>query len=157
MIHSEKKYRVESFAAIKAKLNELGAKQIKTTESFHYYGQHPGKDVVKLVKNGERNEIHILTESNGTFTLEDRIPVKDTPAGLDWLKDKGYTQVQLVKMNNTDYEYEGGIVGLYTINDTLHSVILDFPKQEHDSKEKELGLTGEEVIDVPYNKYIAKI
>ena len=60
-------------------------------------------------------------------------------------------------MDNTDYEYKNGLVGLYIVDDFLHSVILDFPEGQHEEIEKELGLDTAEVISVPYNKFLEKI
>ncbi len=59
-------------------------------------------------------------------------------------------------MDDVDYEYKEGIVGLYVINDFLYSVILDFPEGAHSSIEHELDLEKAEPIDVPYNKYLEK-
>lgn len=157
MKHHEKKYRVENFTPIKAKLKELGAKKIKSTLASHYYAQQDGNDVTKLVSYPNRDEIHVLVESNGTFSLKDSVSVKDMDDGFKWLKDKGFTGVGMVNMDYMDYSYNGGIVGLYTINDFLHSVILDFPVSEHQAMEELFGLQDSEVIEVPYNKYLEKI
>ena len=62
-----------------------------------------------------------------------------------------------MKMAYTDYEYGGGIVGLYTINDSFYSIILDFPNGQHDAKENEFGLSPNDVITIPYNKYLERI
>ena len=110
--------------------------------------------MVKLVEYSDRTEIHKLESSNGKFTLTETIPVKNVKAGLNWLKAKGYDNVGLVTMDDTDYEYKGGIVGLYVINDFLYSVILDFPEGVHSLIEHELGLTSAEPINIPYNKYL---
>lgn len=151
MKHQEKKYRVESLAAIRKKLHEVGAEEGKEVVSTHYYAWHKGSDVVKLVAYSDRSEIHILEESKGKFLLKETVSVKDTKAGLAWLKDRGHTIVGVVRITQTDYEYKGGIVGLYRIDDFLRSVILDFPEGKHVEVEKELGLTSAEVISVPYN------
>lgn len=157
MKHQEKKYRVSSFAKIEKILKEIGAKKQKTVVSTHYYAQRQGNDVVKLVQYDDRYEIHILEESNGKFTPKEKIQVKDTQAGLQWLRNKGYKAVDLVKMENTDYEYKSGVIGLYTINDFLHSVILYFPPEQCVIVEKELGLENAEVISIPYNKLLEQI
>ena len=83
--------------------------------------------------------------------------MKSTEKGLRWLKDKGYKMVDIVKMAYTDYEYKDGIVGLYMINDFLYSIILDFPEGQHERFEKEFGLSPNNVISLPYNKYLEKI
>lgn len=157
MKHHEKKYRVDSFYSVKAKLNELDAKQIKSTTSTHYYAPQESNDVVKLVHYSDRDEIHILKETNGTFSLAENIPVSDLEAGFQWLRDKGYKQVDVVKMDYVDYEYDGGIVGLYTVNGNLLSVILDFPRNKHAEMEKVFELGSAEVIIVPYNKYLEQV
>lgn len=157
MKHQEKKYRVDSFAKIERILKEIGAKNGKTVVSTHYYAQQQGNDVVKLVEIRDRYEIHILEESNGKFALKEKIQVENKKAGLFWLQNKGYTTVDIVRMENTDYEYKGGVVGLYIIDDFLHSVILDFPSKLCITVEKELGLETAEVISAPYNKFLEQI
>lgn len=157
MKHQEKKYRVDSFAKVQKILDESGAKGKETIVTTHYYARKEGNDVVKLVEYSDRNEIHILEESNGKFSLKEKIPVENTDAGLQWLKDKGYGTVDLVKMEYTDYEYKGGIVGLYVINDFLYSVILDFPSEQHEEMEKEFGLKAADVVSLPYNKFLEQI
>jgi len=154
--NQEKKYRVESFEEIVKKLQEKGAIKIIEKTTMHYYAELTGYDVVKLVSKTESNEIHILNESDGKFSLIKNIPVDDVRAGLQWLRDKNFTKVGKVKMVNTNYEYKGGIVGLYIINDFLHSVILAFPEGAHEAMEKEFGLQSVEVINLPYNKHLEK-
>ncbi len=123
MKYQEKKYRVESFTKILKFLKEKGAKKGEEIVTIHYYAPQKTNDVVKLVKFSDKNEIHVLKESNGKFSLTENIPIKNTETGLQWLKDKGYKAVNIVKMANTDYEYKGGIVGFYLIDDFLTSII----------------------------------
>ena len=113
--------------------------------------------ILKLVQFVDKNEIHILKESQGKFYLNDEIPVESTKAGLKWLKNKGYKKVNVVKMANTDYEYKNGIVGLYVIEDFLYSVILDFPEGQYEAIEKEFELDTAKIISVPYNKFLEQI
>ena len=157
MKHQEKKYRVDSFTKIQKILDEADAKKGKAIVTTHYYAPQESNDVVKLVDYADSNEIHILEESQGRYSLKENIPLENTAAGLKWLKDKDYKIVSVVKMVTTDYEYKNGIVGLYIINGFLHSVILDFPEGQHEAREKELGLYTSEVISIPYNKYLEKI
>lgn len=157
MKYHEKKYKVESFESIRAKLNELGAKQIKRTSSTHYYVPQDSNDVVKLVHYTDRDEIHLLKEENGTFSLTENVPVQDLEGGFHWLKRRVFEQVDVVKMDYIDYEYDNGTVGLYTLNDSLLSVILDFPKEKHAEMEKAFGLGSAEVIAIPYNKYLNQV
>ncbi len=157
MKHQEKKYRVDSFSEIKKILEGKGAKKDKGVVTTHYYAPQESNGVVKLVDYTDSNEIHILEESQGRFSLKDSIPVENTNAGLKWLKDKGYRTANVVRMVNTDYKYKNGIVGLYIIDGFLHSVILDFPEGQHEAIEKEFGLDNAEVISIPYNKYLEKI
>lgn len=157
MRHQEKKYRVDDFAGIQSKLETVGAKKGTETTTTHFYAQQAGNDVTKLVSYNDRDEIHLLEESDGKFTLKEKILMASKEAGLRWLKDKGFTKADVVKMANTDYDYEDGIVGLYVINDFLHSVILDFPSQRHGKVEQEFDLSNQEVINVPYNKYLQQI
>ena len=157
MKHQEKKYRVDSFEKALNILKQ--SKAVKEIEiiNIHYYAQKEGNGVVKLVKYEDKNEIHILDEIDGKYILKEKIPMKSVEAGLKWLKDKGYKAVDIVKMDYTDYVYKGGIVGLYTINDFLCSVILDYHEGQHKTKEKEFGLSKDDVINLPYNKYLEKL
>ncbi len=154
MKHQEKKYRVESFEGIEKALTDLGARSGETSTSTHYYAQHAGPGVTKLVIHGDGAAVHVLDEANGKFTLRENIPVDSKAAGLKWLQDKGFDEVSEVDMTHTDYEYLGGLVGLYTINEWLRSVILDYSDGQHDAIANELGLGSAEVITLPYNKYI---
>ena len=157
MKHQEKKYRVDSFEDIEKRLKGAVAEPGKTTTSTHYYGEHADSGVVKLVTYDDRDEIHILDEAEGKFSLRENIPVENKEAGLRRLKDKGYNSVSVVKMTHADYDYKSGLVGLYLINDFLHSVILNFPEGQHARVEQELGLDTAEVIKTPYNKYLEEL
>ena len=157
MRYQEKKYRVDSFIKIQKILGGVGAKKGKEVVATHYYTQQENNDVIKLVKYSDRNEIHMLEESKGKFSLKENSPVENTEVGLQWLKDKGYKTVNLVKMAQVDYEYKNGIVGLYFIDDFLYSVILDFPQQQHESIEKEFELDNAGVISIAFNKYLKQI
>ncbi len=157
MNHMEKKYRVDSFDTILQKLKAFGSTPEKESKSEHYYTHQPNNDVVKLVVHTGKAEIHKLKEHDGKFTLTDTIPLTNTKAGMSWLKQHGYTTLDVVKMSHVDYPYKGGIVGVYTINDFLRSVILDNLAGQHEAIEAELGLQAAERIDVPYNKYLESI
>ncbi|HLC91738.1 MAG TPA: hypothetical protein VJC09_01670 [Candidatus Saccharimonadales bacterium] len=154
MKHSERKYRVKDFKAIKQKLTDVHAQKIKQAVTTHYYAQLIGNDVIKLVHYEDRDEIHKLKEANGAFTLTDRIPVVNAESGLKWLKQRGHTETSKIIMAYEEYSYKGGIVGLYVINDDLYSVILDYPPRQFVLIEKQFNLDKAEVIDMPYNKYI---
>lgn len=155
MKHQEQKYRVDNFDPIVQKLTSLGAQPGHESTSTHYYAVVPGNDVVKVVAHADQCEVHKLSETDGgKFVLTDRFPVADVKAGLKWLKDQGYTQVSTVAMRHTDYEYAGGLVGLYDINGELKSLILDYPAGEHDAMAQALGVVGAERIEVPYNIYL---
>ncbi len=153
----EKKYLVDSFTTIQKILKEKGAKKKKEIISIHYYGQHEGNDVEKFVEYADRYEVHTLKEEDGRFTLTEHKTIKDKDAGLAWLKEKGYTTANIVKMAYTEYEYKNGTVGLYIIDDFLHSVILYYSPSQHKSIEKEFGLQKTEVMTVPYNKYLERL
>jgi hypothetical protein len=155
--HQEKKYRVDSFDSVLRKLHNAGVKSEKLSKSEHYYTHQSNNDVVKLVVHCDKAEIHKLKERDGKFDLNETIPLKDTQAGFSWLRQQGYRTLDVVRMAHTDYGYKGGIVGLYAINDFLHSVILDYPQGQHDAVEAEFGLQKAERIDVPYNKYLHRI
>ena len=80
--------------------------------------------------------------------------VFSTADGLSRLKKKGFDYTSIVRMKSTDYLYKDGIVGLYTVNETLLSVILDFPASKHEEIQKIFGLQSTELINIPYNKYL---
>jgi hypothetical protein len=157
MKYQEKKYRVDSFSDIQKILHHVHAKKGEEVISVHYYAEQEGNTVVKLVSYKDRHEIHILNETNGMFSLTENFQVESKELGLHWLKNKGYSIVNIVKMNNIDYPYKGGIVGLYIIDDFLHSVILDFPENKYESLAKEFGLDTATIIQVPYNVYLKHI
>lgn len=154
--HTEKKFKVTSFADIKHTLERLGARQVSKSESHHYYGMQQSKDVTKLVLSENKCEIHILKEQDGTFTLTNTIKVKDKHEGIKWLEDNGFKERMHVKMAHDDYEYDNGIVGLYVINDELLSVILDYPLNQHEKIMELLKLSSAEVIEQPYSQYLKK-
>ena len=154
MKSQEKKYLVDSFTAIEKLLKEKGANIKQEIVSTHYYGQHTGNDVEKFVEYVDRYEVHALKEEDGKFTMTEHKQIADKNTGIAWLKGKGYTNANIVKMVYTEYEYKDGTVGLYTINDFLKSVILYYPPDQHAVMEKEFGLQNAEVITIPYNKYL---
>ena len=154
MQHQEKKYRVASFEDIERVLNELNLQPSKPQSSTNYYALSTGLSVTKLVVDDSACAIHVLDEDHGKFNMRENIPVKNLEAGLQWLRDHGFDAVNIVHMNHTDYEYNNGVIGLYTINDSLKSVILDYPAGSHEDIEHELGLTTAETITVPYNIYL---
>ena len=125
--------------------------------SIHYYGQHKSNDVEKFVEYSDRFEIHILKETNGRFTMIEHKAIPNKQAGMKFLKKQGFTVANIVKMLYTEYVYKKGTVGLYVINDFLHSVILYYPQKQHEEMEKEFGLNSVEVITVPYNKFLEKM
>jgi len=154
MQHQEQKYLVGSFDEVQAALQQVEAVAALPIMSTHYYAQQPGNDVIKLVVKENACEIHELKENNGNFKLVNNAPVRDRKAGIQWLIEHGFDNVSIVTMQHTDYRYKDGIVGLYVINDTLKSVILDFPEGEHDAVAEELGITSAKLIQQPYNKYL---
>ncbi len=154
MKYQEKKYLVDTLTEIQSALVSRHAQKEPEIVSTHYYAQHDGNDVVKLVSFRDKNEIHVLSESQGKYTLNARIPVSDIDAGLSWLKHKGYATVNIVTMSQTDYQYKNGIVGLYVIDGNLCSVILDFPAGKHEEIAAEFGLDPARTIAIPYNKLL---
>jgi len=153
----EKKYRVDSFTNILKLLQEKGAKKGKEAITTHYYGEHKSNDVEKFVEYTDRYEVHILKESNGKFTTIEHSRIADKDTGITWLKKRGFNTANIVKMVYTEYSYKKGTIGLYTINDFLHSVILYYPSDQHKAMEKEFGLNSAEVISIPYNKYLERM
>jgi adenylate cyclase class IV len=157
MAHQEKKYRVTSFDTIESVLAQANVEPTSTKSSTHYYAKQDGLGATKLVAHDDQTfAIHILDEKDGKFTLRENISVKDKESGLQWLRDHGFDAIDVVEMTNTDYEYKGGTIGLYTINSSLMSVVLYYPSSEHVRLEQELGLTEAENITMPYNLYLQK-
>ena len=154
--HSEKKFKVDSFVSIQKKLSELDAKLVSESESHHYYGVQASKDVAKLVVSDSKCEIHILKEKEGTFNLTEKFKVKNKDEGIKWLQKNGFKEIVYIKMAHRDYAYGNGIVGLYVINDSLLSVILDYPTDSHAKLTEILDLDTAEVIVQPYNQYLQK-
>jgi hypothetical protein len=150
----EKKYIVESFSAVTKALDVFGAQRGHESTSTHYYAQVSGNNVVKLVESPTKCEIHELSESGGRFELTKRIPVPNVKTGLEWLGSHGFHKVSVVRMRHFDWKLGDGIVGLYVINDALHSVILEYSAGRHEGVARELGLDGAETIEQPYNKYL---
>jgi len=153
----EKKYLVTSFTDIMDLLKQSGAKIAREVTSTHYYGQQDGNDVEKFVVYADHAAIHILKESNGTYALTQNTPITGKEAGFAWLKERGYHTVNIVQMAYIEYAYKNGVIGLYTIDDFLRSVILYFPENDHPILEKEFGLDRAQVISLPYNKYLKTI
>lgn len=151
----EKKYRVDSFDSISIILKD--APIVRKVVSSHYYGHHDGHNVEKFVEYPDRFEIHILEESDGAFTMIDHKQIPGKDAGFAWLKEKGYTVADIVYMEYTEYDYNECIVGLYVINNFLHSIILNCLPGRHADMEKSLGLEGAELIHAPYNKYLKQL
>jgi hypothetical protein len=154
MKHMEKKYRIEGFDEIEARLTELGAPIVGQSSSTHYYAPLTSNDVVKLVEHDGSCELHRLKEDGGKFTMTERRTFGSRHEGLLWLQSQGYEQVAIISMQHTDYGYGDGVIGLYIINDVLKSVILDLPPGAHEEASQTLGLDEAEVIAVPYNRYL---
>lgn len=155
MTRQEKKYRADSFDYALHFFAERSVPQIQTSTTYHFYGQQGGNNVTKLVQYADKQEIHILEESGGIFSLVETIPVDTVNDGLEWLRSHGYEHVDEVKMQSWSFEYRGGLVRLYLIDDWLHSIILSHEYGQIQTVEKELGLKAEDVIVEPYNKYLA--
>jgi hypothetical protein len=154
---AEKKYRVASFTRIQKILSGKQAEKIQGIVSTHYYGLHDGNDVEKFVEYRDKLEVHVLKEQDGRFTLVEHKEIVNKESGFAWLKSRGFTTVNIVKMDYVEFEYNHGIVGLYVIDDFLYSVILCYLPTDLDTMQKEFGLETAEVISLPYNKYLSKI
>lgn len=154
MHYQEKKYRINSFKLITSQLELLNLKPWKHSTSIHYYANQASNDVTKIIEYQARAVIHILDETRGRFILREKIPIENVEAGKIWLKNHGFNKISIVTMRHTDYEYAAGTIGLYTINDWLHSVILKYPAGQHEIIEGDFGLEDAEVISLPYDKYL---
>ena len=104
MKHQEKKYRIDGFDRIMEKLEKLGCRHARHSVSTHYYAKRADDGVTKMVDKSGHYEIHVLEEYSGKFTLRQNIAVADKQAGLDWLKESGFTDFTLVKMDKGGYE-----------------------------------------------------
>jgi hypothetical protein len=105
----------------------------------------------------DRYEIHILKEHDGRFTIIKHETIPDKNAGFAWLKNRGFKVANIVKMNYVEYAYKNGTIGLYIIDDFLHSIILYYPKEKHKAIENEFGLETAKVIGLPYNKFLKQM
>lgn len=152
----EKKYSINSFAPVLKIIKEKGLKKVKGVSSVHYCGNHEGNGVEKFVEYPDRVEVHGWKEINGKFTPTENFSLKDKTEGINWLKKRGFKTASVVKMDHMDYGYKDGTIGLYTIDDFLHSIILSYPEGEHEAVEKEFGLENAKVITLPYNKILEK-
>jgi hypothetical protein len=153
----EKKYQLDSFTPILKIIKEKKLIKLKEVASVHYYAKHEGNDIEKFVEYPDRVEVHVWKEVNGEFTPTENFLIKDKSEGLAWLKRRGNKIANIVKMDYTEYEYKNGTVGLYTIDDFHHSIILNFSEGEHENVEKDFGLQKAETITVPYNKMLEKM
>jgi hypothetical protein len=156
MKYVEKKFRLDTFDSLRAKLVELNAIKLKDGSSRHYYAELDNDDVIKIVssQSGEAAVIALRKSSGNTFEQVDKLSLSNVKAGFEWLKNRGYSRVGVLDIEYSKYEYQGGEVGLYIISGFLKSVILDFPANKHEEIEGLLGLSNEESIGVPYNKYL---
>ena len=77
-------------------------------------------------------------------------------SGMNWMKARGFTKFDIIKMELEEYSFKGGSIGLYKINKMLSAVILDFPTELHEQIEKQLSLEKSEVITVPFNVYLKR-
>lgn len=154
MTKLEKKYRVDTFDRIRRILDSKNLVSSNKNTTYHYYGHQAGNNVTKLVKYSDKQEIHILEESDGIFSLKEIIPVNSVEEGLEWLRSHGFSQIDDVKMQSESYEFMGGLVRLYLIDDWLHSIILSHEGEVLQEVEQELGLTHDDVIEQPYNEYL---
>lgn len=153
----EKKFFVESLAPLKKKIQELHLRKVKDESTTHYYGRHEGNDVAKFVVYPDRVVLRSLKEVNGKFEFGEDRALESKDEGFKWLKEKGFSNVDVVEMEYEEYAHKGGTVGLYVINSELYSVILFYPPGRHSEIETEFGLNQAEAIAMPFNKYLEKI
>jgi hypothetical protein len=153
----EKKYQVDSFDPILKIIKAKKLKKIRNVTSVHYYGKHEGNDVEKFIEYPDSVKVHIWKEIDGKFTPVDDFPLKDKAEGIAWLKKRGFKEANIVKMDYTEYRYQNGNIGLYTIDDFHKSVILSLPEGKHEDTEKEFGLQDSVIITIPYNKLLERL
>lgn len=153
----EKKYQVDSFDTILRLIKEINLKKIKEVTSLHYYGKKDSNDVEKFVVYPDRVEVHVFKNVDGNFVSVEDFKIDSEQKGFEWLKSRGFTEANLIKMDYVEYGYKDGTVGLYTIDDFYKSVILYFSPKDHLEVEKLFGLENSEVITIPYNKLMEKM
>lgn len=153
----EKKYRVNELGIYKLSLKEHNYSQAAEKITTHYYGKRADKNVTKLVVYGDRSEIHELTESDGAFELTRITPMSSQTQGLKWLTQKGYSNPQKLIMKSTSYDLDDARVGLYEINNTLLSIIIEAKPDISIAIETMLGLQNAEQIKLPYNIYLENL
>ncbi|HTK03617.1 MAG TPA: hypothetical protein VL401_02500 [Alphaproteobacteria bacterium] len=153
----EKKYQIDSFEFIQNLIRQKNLKKIREVTSVHYYGKKDGNDVEKIVVYPDRVEVHVWKNIDGNFVSVEDFKVDSEQKGLKWLKSRGFKEANIINMDYTEYGYEDGTIGLYTIDDFHKSAILNFPPNKHQDVEKVFGLQSSEVITVPYNKLMEKM
>lgn len=153
----EKKYLVDSLGPIERNVHAIGLPKVNDEVATHYYGQQEGTDVTKFVVYPNRVETHTLKDHHGTFAYGDSQVLANREAGFDWLQAKGFSFVDVVKMDYETYEYKGGTIGLYVINDELRAVILMYPPEQHTDVATEFGLDGVVVLTQPFNTYLKQV
>jgi hypothetical protein len=153
----EKKYLVDNFLAISKLLEDKRIAKIGEGISVHYYGEQSGDNVKKVVEHNDHFEVHVFEKKDGKFVVTYKSPLTDKNAGFKWLRKQGFARVNIVTMRNTKFPYKNGTIGLYLIDDFLHSVILYYPQGEHDKIAKEFGLENATTLTVPYNKLLEQM
>ena len=149
----EYKYKVSSFQPIQKKLKTMGYSASKTKKTTHYYARRNDLNVSKIVEYSDRVEIHELREKGGTFELSSVLPCSDIAEATSQMSKQDFNDLQKVDIQNSNYDIEAGRVGLYIINNSILSVILEVEKQDRKELESVLGLTDAPRIHVPYNVY----
>jgi len=153
----EKKFRVSTFEPILAYIQQCHIPSTLEVRTTHYYAQLPTEDTLKIINYGDRVEIHRLTTTHGLHSLDEVIPLQSVEDGLQWFHARGYDKLDVLAMHDREFEFKGGGFALYTINNTVCSIILGYPEEDLASMEQALGLQSAEVISVPYNKYLAQL
>lgn len=157
MTKQERKYLVKSFTKIKKILSNKKISQSQYSATDHFYGRQKGNNVTKLVKYSDKLEIHVLEEEDGIYLLKKTIPMKTVNEGINWLRNSGFSVIDIVKMESITYDYLGGLVRLYLIDGWLHSVILSHDNEKLSEVEKKLGIKKADVIAQPYNVYLESL
>lgn len=155
MVKVEKKFLVESLDSVLDKLQQLGAKASPGVSSHHTYADTEGPEIVKMVESGGNIWVHEMADRGGTFELVKTTPVDSKEAGLELLNLLKPTNIQTLKIDYINYYLENATIGLYTLNDSIYSVIIYSDPNYHDKLAKKLGLNNVETIEVPFNHLLS--
>lgn len=143
-------FETDDLDSFRRKLEALGATDLGEGTSRHYYAD-VGKGTLKVVERDTGWEITEMTGEDGRFVVSSKQSLVDKQRGFSILRSKGHTKVEFVEMKFHDYEYDGGVIGLYVINEVLSAIVIDYPPESLDGIVGELKLNKLKQIKESFN------